>query len=267
MKTFVSRTGAQVGLWIVCALLAGCTPPRAAFRHTLFPGLERYNETQVRAALDTPIVLPRDPRASVLWLDQAPNWGTQPLPDSERERLLDELRRGLTGPPFASVSIIPTAVATGDGDQLDLDDVRSAAAHLQSDVAILVVTSTEAVTEWNALAISYPALLTRLVVPGDDVRVGVAVQGCAIDVRTGLLLDCVQSHAEEVDRFVVPAWRSAAVRSATATATERALSDVPQRLRDGLALRLSSAAARGAGIAGAAAVPTGMRYATSATGR
>lgn len=255
-------------LLILPALLAACTPPRAAFQHIALPGMDGFDETRVKAALSTPIVLPRDVRASVLWLDQSADWSGLALPENTRERLLDDFQRTMSAPPFTSVSVIPTALAAPTGGDVDLDAIRSAAAHMQSDVAILLVTTTQTEREWNALALTYPALITPLVVPGDDVRVDVGAQACAIDVRTGLFLDCVQSHAEELDRFVIPAWSRSSTRSLIGAATERALVDIPQRLRARVDARIAWGQAVDTTRSSMGQVPpSGRRYATSGSDR
>ena len=69
---------------ILSIALASCTPPHKAVRHTLFAGLGRYDHAGLQAALTTPIVLPRDLRASLLWLDQATDASASCI-ETERE--------------------------------------------------------------------------------------------------------------------------------------------------------------------------------------
>ena len=261
MRAVGFSIGRYVGVCAAAVLLAACGTPRGALQHSMFPGLERYDDSHVAAALDTTIVLPRYPRASVAWFDQVADWYGQPMPEDDRQRLVDDLQRQLTAGPFAAVSVIPTTLASADSQAVDLSGLRSAAAHMQSDVVMLVLTTTQTDWTWNPLALTYPALLTQLFVPGDDVRVGVAAQACAIDVRTGLFLDCVQSHADEVDTFVIPARRGSAVRSLTASTTERALSDLPLRLRERLAVRLRDSVVQRSTVAVGRPVPAGVPYA------
>ena len=239
----MARISLRVILPFICALLAACSTGHVAFQHNVFPGLERYDDGRIHAALTTPIVLPHQVHAAVLWLDQPANWSAVTLPESERTRLLDELARGLSAAPFIGVSVIPTTLTSNADTGVDLGDVRSAAAHLQSDVAILVLTTTTTTTDWNALALTYPALITALFVPGNDLRVDVAAQACAIDVRTGLFIDCVQGHAHTIDRFVIPTRSGAVLRALTTDAVTDALADLPQRLRAGVGARLVTAGA------------------------
>jgi hypothetical protein len=229
-----------VAALVLSTALVSCTPPKMAVRHTLFAGLERYDQAGLQAALTTPIVLPRNLRASLLWLDQATDGSASSVSEADRMRLLDDLSTALTAPPFASLSVIPTTLATDGRGELDLDAVRSAAAHLQSDVAILVLTSATTSTEWNPLAATYPALVTLLFVPGDNLLVDVGAQACAIDVRTGLLIACAQSHASDRNRLVVPAWKASSATALNGTVTEQAVMQLPQRLRTAVDARLSS---------------------------
>src|SRR5512144_105923 len=149
-----ARRWVPVATVLLLGLWSSACGSHASFQHTPFPGIERYSEDgDFAAALDTQIVLPRQPRASVLWLDQSTQWPA-PLSDGDRQRLLDDLQRALSGPPFAAVSVIPTTDPTTADSQVELLEVRSAAAHLQSDVAIIVMTNTQVAREWNPLAVT-----------------------------------------------------------------------------------------------------------------
>src|SRR5215475_13388149 len=183
--------GAMLALLGVTVTSCGTGHP--AFHHTVFPGLERYDEQRMRSALETPLVLPPTLRAAVLWVDQTAGGSEPTLPESARTRVLDRLQHDLLAPPLVSISSLPTTLAANGPAAIDLDEVRSAAAHMQSDVAILIVTTSVNTADWNALALTYPALVTAMFVPGDDLRVDLSEQVCAIDVRTGLFIACAAS--------------------------------------------------------------------------
>src|SRR5262249_18861417 len=168
------------------ALLGGtvtsCGSGHPAFHHAVFPGLERYDEQHMRSAFETPLVLPPTLRAAVLWVDQTADGSEPALPESARTRVLDRFQHALLAPPLVGISLLPTMLAANGTASIDLDTVRSAASHMQSDVAILVLTTSEHTVDWNALALTYPALVTTVFVPGDDLHVDLSAQACAIDV-------------------------------------------------------------------------------------
>jgi len=246
--------------------VTSCGSGHPAFHHAVFPGLERYDEQHMRGAFETPLVLPPTLRAAVLWVDQTADGSEPALPESARTRVLDRFQHALLAPPLVGISPLPTMLAANGTASIDLDAVRSAAAHMQSDVAILVLTTSEHTVDWNALALTYSALVTTMFVPGDDLHVDLSAQACAIDVRTGLFIACAASSAGARDRFVIPAWRRTAFRSLAVQATEDAFADLPERLHAAIGARLAAAPVARASLTAAvrALALRGVPYATAA---
>lgn len=234
------RRNLSLGLLLLCGLLSsGCSSARrpAADRliQSLFPGLSTAPAGGLDALYAQHISLPAAPRLALFWFDEA---GT--LPDAERTRLLQQVQRGISQPPLSVVTAPPTIrmASFTQSSMLDLDALRTAAARFQTDVLVLILTRTDAFSDWNLLSLSYLALLPIYFAPGNDLTTYVTAEACAVDVRTGVFLGCAQGNGAAARRFVTPLGVDGRQRELVATATTEALRRLPQQLADIVVARL-----------------------------
>jgi hypothetical protein len=214
----------------MCA--AGCAAARRPYpfsglAHSVFSGLETTTEAELGDLYDRRVVLPNTPQASLVWLDDPSG---VPLPEADRARLLEDVRRGVERPPMGRASVLPTTRVPGDIAANALDGLRSAAARFQSDVLVLLLTRTDTYNDWNLLSVTYVTVFPLFFIPGDDVSANVAAEACAVDVRTGVFLGCVQGAGDATRRFVTPLGKSARQRQLVSAATEDALRGLSRQM-------------------------------------
>ena len=215
----------RVATVLCSALLAGCMarggyPP---IQRTLVGATAALDEAQIGDLLAAAPRLPVAPRAALLVTDAYSGPGR--LAESDRAALIELLRTRLDRPPFASVRLVPTAVAPSysGGDDLSLATLRSAAARMQGDVLVVVTTAVDTDTGTNPLSVTYLALLPALFVPGSDVGAWASAEACAIDVRSGVFLACASGHGTATDGYVIPTRIAPALRTAVRDAVDDAL--------------------------------------------
>lgn len=232
-----SRTKVMVALAAVA--VAGCTStksyPNSNLRYQIFPQAAAKSETELRRVMDRRVRLPSQVSVGIAWLNQR-SADFDALPDGERGRLLKRFADGLREPPIADAVVLPTVAnfaARGEGGD-ELDNLRSNAAHFQSDVLVILSTSTNEYVDWNAIALSYLAILPAYFFPGDDLFVYANAEACAVDVRTGIFLGCATGQSEQQLGFVTGIRRDVRMRELTVAALEDALDGMPRDLRNGI---------------------------------
>ena len=130
---------------VVCACAARAPYPDIGLQRALLPGLDTLKDNEIRAALERPLEVEPPATAGIAWLNEAPSgwrgeWYDTPLTEYQRTGLINATLEVLRHPPFSDVNSIPTVAAgsTSSGGADLLQRVRSAAAHLQDEIAILM---------------------------------------------------------------------------------------------------------------------------------
>jgi hypothetical protein len=218
--------------------------------HAPYPGLETLDERGIKRLLRTRVRLPPRPSAALVWFEERTpalgRVGSTPAFRSrlERDPLLADLTRAIEGEPLAWIEPVPSAL--GSESEIrggrELRALRSAAAHLQGDLVLLVQSQVnEKITSGSWIE----ALLTALEQTLSPVRRSVAYASsevCAVDVRTGIVMACGRGNASRIRRFSfvlgLGRLRPKLARESLIDATEQA----GQGLRLRLAARLEPAA-------------------------
>jgi rhombotail lipoprotein len=213
-------------------------------QRSLSPALQRVDDQELEKLLNTRGSLTPALRAAIAWVDGP---GGSSLPDAERIELLQSMATELRQHPFVGVTILPTQpqapiVYGQTAEPPDLRQLRSGAARAQADVLILVETENEEYVDWNLLAVSYVGLVTPFFIPGDQLAVYTSAEACAIDVRSGVFLGCMQGYGEAERAMSLPTRRGRTFRSLSRTATEKAVHTLSAPLRDQISTHIASSA-------------------------
>ena len=130
---------------VVCACAARAPYPDIGLQRALLPGLDTLKDNEIRAALERPLEVEPPATAGIAWLNEAPDawageWHDTPLTEYQRTGVINAMLEVLRHAPFSDVNSIPTVAAgsTSSGGADLLQRVRSAAAHLQDEIAILM---------------------------------------------------------------------------------------------------------------------------------
>jgi len=222
------------GALLATVLFTGCSThiyPGVGLQRSLFPAMRGLSEAELQQLMNKPVALSEPISASVLWLDASYGFSGAALPEAERNRLLEQFTKQVAQSPFGRVSILPTTLSRSGSGDLDLAELRSAAARFQSDVLLLLTTRANAYSDPNFLSASYIALVPMFFVPGNDLAEYVSAEACALDVRSGIFLGCAQGHGEASRSFVTFVGRDSDFRQLATAATATALLQLPADMR------------------------------------
>jgi len=219
----------------LAALLCGCSttaesPQLYGMRQrSVYPGLADLDERGIARMVNQRVRLPEHPSAAMIWLEEGPVRSRY-----ERDALLPSLTASLEGAPLAWVQAVPSALvpATGDAGVLDLRSVRSAAAHFQSDVVLLVQTavSEQLVMGRNPIeGLLY--LLEFGFSPFRRVVATASAEVCALDVRSGVIVACGQGAGPNGGHIAFVLSQADAQQELTREALRGAVSTAGAQLR------------------------------------
>jgi len=213
--------------------LGGCMSTAASRpqMRSLYPGLAELDERAIARMSRRRVRLPEHPSAALVWIEEGPARSR-----NERDGLMPALTRALEGEPLAWVQAVPTALAPawGDAGPLDLRGLRSAGAHFQSDLVLLVQTE---VSEDVATSNPFDRLLYVAEVLASPFRRVVATASaeiCAVDVRTGVLVACAQGAGPNRGRIAFALAQAGTQQALTQDALVGAVSAASERLRTSL---------------------------------
>ncbi len=201
------------GLALLVALLTACMSvpvgPTLGLQRSLYPGIGDLRGDQINQAFDTTVTLRSPISGGLAWLSeghQGAAGSAPPLSEFHRTGVIEAALAALRKAPFASVASLPTVPEVTDKPPSSntLEALRSASAHFQYDVALLLQTGTAEDRGPNPLALGYLGLVTIPLFPGTDLGVSSSAELCAVDVRTGIMLGCSRGRASAQDRFLFP---------------------------------------------------------------
>jgi len=198
-------------LFAILFLVSGCASPahypRIDLQRSLFPGLSDFKPSEIESAFDKKLELSPPLSAGIAWLSEGfgvEGTGDTRLSEYQRTGVIKTAVESLRQPPFSRVISIPTVLAEkGSKTREDsINAIRSAVAHFQLDVVILLQTATEDRSGLNPAALGYIFLITIPFVPGEDLSVASTAEMCAVDVRSGIMMDCSRGRLADEDTFV-----------------------------------------------------------------
>jgi hypothetical protein len=220
----------------LAAMLAGCasqaqSPALSGFSgvRSVYPGMTNLDERGIATLVRQRVRLPERPSAAMIWTEEGPARSRH-----ERDTLTPELTAGLEGAPLAWVQAVPSALvpASGESAALDLRSLRSAGAHFQSDLVLLVQTevSEEPVMGENLIeGVLY--LVEFGLSPVRRVVATASAEVCAVDVRTGVMVACGQGSGPNSGHLTFVLTQASAQQQLTREALLGAVRSAGEQLR------------------------------------
>jgi hypothetical protein len=237
-------------LLAVCAV-SGCmssAPPMPAlnFERSVHPALESLEPAEIESAFQVRIAATAPASAGLAWVSEThlTNYfgpGAH-LSDYVRKGVLDAALASLRSAPLASVASLPTVEAdpyTGPDAANGFQKLRSACAHFQYDLAIVLQTAVSEQRTLNPFALGYLGLVTRPLFPGDDIAVSATAEVCALDVKSGVMLGCAHGRESGFDRYVFPLRSDSRSEALIEQMLSAAVADASSELLPQLAQRLA----------------------------
>lgn len=230
---------------LVCGCAARAPYPELGLQRALLPGLDNLKDNEIRAALEQQLEVAPPATAGVAWLNEAPGgwrgeWYQTPLNEYQRTGVINATLDTLRHPPFSEVTSLPTVAASsaGRGDGNVLLSLRSAAAHFQDEIAILMQTGTAESRGLNVFAVGFIGLVTAPLFPAVDLAVASSAELCAVDVRSGVMIACTRGRAEGRRNYLFLSQearareqlRESTVRAAAVAAAQDLVGAVGRRL-------------------------------------
>lgn len=216
---------------LLAALLCGCAAtvryPELGLQRTLLPGLGNLEEDEIRSAFKRKIEVVPPASAGLAWLTESAGQADADargvsLSEFQRTGVINATLEMLRHEPFSNVTSLPTVDATAGGGAAEnpVLALRSAAAHFQVEIAILMQTGSTADRGFNAFALGFIGLITAPLFPGVEVAVASSAELCAVDVRSGIMIACARGRSEGRRNYVF-LTREARVRNELAESTVR----------------------------------------------
>jgi hypothetical protein len=234
---------------LVAPFALGCmtraVPPGLTLQRDLLPGLASLEPSEIAGAYETRVELAAPLSAGIAWLRESSDGDTfARLDEYQRTGVLDVALAELRQAPFDSVSAFPTVLDDGgwrgrDGNSID--GLRSAAAHFQYDLAVLMQTGLADGSGWNLLAAGYFGLVTIPLFPGHDLSLAASAELCALDARTGVMLACSRGRGVREQRFVFPLSISSRKGELEEACMREAVATAARDLRAQLEARVAAA--------------------------
>jgi len=187
-------------------------------------------EEEMKVMLGRKVALEPPVTATFVWIDRADAARQSVLPEDTRIEIAKRFTSALPPETFREVSEIPSSFAPQTLSVVDVDELRGVAARFQSDVLIVLNSSSARYNDFNFLAWSYFALVPALFVPGQDVAVYSIADACVFDVRTGLALGCRRGLGKAELAYARPMSVSGYLGSLAGEAMSDAVRNLPDEL-------------------------------------